>query len=208
MKVLALLLGCSLALGASAAELFSSPAGIAQLDARLQPLRDVAALGGRFSQERYIAGIARPLRSSGEFLYVAGRGIRWHTLAPFDSDFVLTPDGMSVREGGRVALELQPGQQPGLRLVSDIFLALFALDFKLLGRHFDLFLLDLPAWQVGLVPRDAAFRALATRITIAGNARIDRVVLEDAHGDRTVISFADIRNLSSVAAKDLEPFGR
>lgn len=208
MRAAAVVLGCLMACGAPAAELFSSPADIGQMDARLQPLRDVAALSGQFSQTRHIAGITRPLQSNGRFLYVSGRGIRWHTLAPFDSDFVLTPEGMQVREGGRVAVDLQPAAQPGLRLVSDIFLALFALDFQVLGRHFDLYFLDQPTWQVGLTPRDAAFQALAARIIIDGSRRIDRVVLEDAHGDRTVITFSDVRDLKSVPPEELEPFRR
>jgi len=189
-----------------AAELFSQPATpevvARELRANFQELQGAHGLRGHFTQRKQLAGIARPLTSGGEFLFVRGRGILWHTTAPFDSEFVLTARQMVVTESGSVALRMQTAEHPALRLVSDLFLALFALDFDALGRHFDLFFAPGKAWRIGLVPRDPALRTVATRIELTGKNVVSSVVLEDAHGDRTEIVLDGVQHLKTVTAAE------
>ena len=204
--VLALLLGLAPAL--PAAELQpATPQSLARdIGARFQKLQVAQGLRGSFTQKKKLAGIARPLVSGGQFLFVRGKGILWHTQTPFDSEFVLTERRMTVTESGNVALAMQTAEHPGLRLVSDLFLALFALDFDALGRHFDLFAAGGAPWRIGLAPRDAALRVVATRIELKGNESVSEVILEDAHGDRTEIVLSGVRHLKTVAATDAERF--
>lgn len=211
MKIASLLLALWLPVAACAEDLYSKPVSseqLAQLFAgRFQSLQQAQAMSGNFVQKKKLSGITRPLSSTGDFLFVRGRGIRWHTLSPFDSDFVLTAKQMVVKESGSVAMRLQTAEQPGLRLVSDIFLAMFALDFKALGTHFSLYVADGKSWQIGLAPQDASLKTVATRITLAGSDRVDQVLLEDAHGDRTEIVLSQVQNLKSVTPAELERFG-
>jgi hypothetical protein len=211
-KAAAVVLALCLAPTAQAADLFAQPvtpeALTRQFAGPLQELQRAEGLSGTFVQKKQLAGIARPLTSGGRFLFARGRGILWHTRTPFDSEFVLTAAKMEVTEGGGVAMSLQTSGQPGLKLVSDIFLAMFTLDFDALGRHFDLHAAGGKPWHIGLAPRDAAMKAVATRIVLAGSKVVDQVVLEDAHGDRTEIVFSDVRHLKTVAPADLERFSR
>ena len=200
----ALLLGLAPAL--PAAELFSQPATPQSLardiGAKFRQLRGAQGLRGAFTQKKQLAGIARPLVSGGQFLFVRGKGILWHTQTPFDSEFVLTERRMTVSEGGSVALSMQTAEHPGLRLVSDLFLALFALDFDSLGRHFDLFGTLGTPWRIGLAPRDASLRVVATRIELKGSDAVSEVVLEDAHGDRTQIVLDGVQHLKNVSSAE------
>lgn len=197
---------------ALANELFSqrvTPEALEQKFAgHLQELGRAEGLRGTFVQKKKLSGIARPLTSSGNFLFVRGRGILWHTTTPFDSEFVLTARAMEITEDGGVAMRVQTAEQPGLRLVSDIFLAMFALDFSALGRHFDMYAADEKPWRIGLAPRDAALRAVAARIVLAGDSVVTGVTLEDANGDSTAIVFGGVQHLKSVPSTDLERFGR
>ena len=157
MRAVALVLGLCLAPSAQAADLFAQPvtpeALAKQFTGRLQGLQRAEGLKGNFAQKKKLAGIARPLAAGGTFLFVRRRGILWHTTTPFDSQFVLTAGKMEVTEGGSVAMSLHTAGQPGLKLVSDIFLAMFALDFDALARHFDLYAIDGKPWRIGLAPR-------------------------------------------------------
>lgn len=213
MKAIALaLLVVLLPFAAQAGDLFTQPVTPEVLERKfagqLQELKRVAGLRGTFVQKKKLAGIARPLTSGGSFLFVRERGILWHTTTPFDSEFLLTSRAVEITEGGGVAMRMQTAEQPGLRLVSDIFLALFALDFSTLGRHFDMYITDGKPWRIGLAPRDANFRTVAARIVLAGNSVVTGVTLEDARGDVTVIEFDGVQHLKSVSSADLERFGR
>ncbi len=177
-----------------------------QIGARLEDLHGAQGLRGRFTQRKKLAGIARPLTSGGQFLFVRGKGILWHTTTPFDSEFMLTARQMMVTESGSVAMRMQTAEHPALRLVSDLFLALFALDFDALGRHFDLSLAAGDPWRIGLVPRDSALRAVATRIEMKGSRLVSEVVLEDAHGDRTEIVLDGVQHLQAISPAESARF--
>lgn len=211
-SLLVLALAACLPFAAPASELFSQPVTPESLARKfavqLQDLARAEGLRGTFVQKKQLAGIARPLVSAGTFLFVRERGILWHTTTPFDSEFVLTAATMEITDAGGVAMRMRTAEQPGLKLVSDIFLAMFALDFSALGRHFDLYSTDGKPWRIGLAPRDAALRVVATRIVLAGDTLVTEVTLEDAHGDLTAIAFDRVEHLKSVAPADLERFAR
>lgn len=212
MRAAALALVLCLPPALQAGDLFSQPATpealARQFAVQLQELQRAEGLRGNFVQKKKLAGIARPLTSGGSFLFVRGRGILWHTATPFDSEFVLTAAKMEVTEGGSVAMRMQTAEQPGLKLVSDIFLAMFTLDFNALGRHFDLYAVGGKPWRIGLAPRDAAMKSVATQIVLTGSEVVNKVVLEDAHGDRTEIVLDGVQHLKTVAPAELERFAR
>ena len=208
MRVLAfaLLLVVAPALPAAGLQPATAESLARDIGAKFQELRKAEGLRGAFTQKKQLAGIARPLTSGGQFLFVRGKGILWHTTTPFDSEFVLTASRMTVTEGGSVAMRMQTTEHPGLQLVSDLFLALFALDFGALGRHFDLSAAAGTPWRIGLAPRDAALRVVATRIEMKGDKAVSEVVLEDAHGDRTEIVLTGVEHLKTVTPADSARF--
>src|ERR1041385_374281 len=165
---------------ASGDELFSRPADIKTIEQKLAgslgELRTAQVLKGDFVQLKHLHEFPQPLRSSGKFLFARGQGIYWHTQQPFDSEFVLTSTQMTVSDGGTVAQRRDTSQQPGLKVVSDIFLALFALDLPSLADHFELYTAGgSNPWQIGLRPKDAALRAVAREIKLSGHLHVERV---------------------------------
>src|SRR5437879_134255 len=121
-----LLIGCATATAAD--DLFTHPATPEELIKLLSPARAAMlqsqALRGNFQQKKFLAGVPKPLQSSGEFVFARDRGIWWHTQKPFDSEFVLTRAGIYQRDAGGTPIHLTAQQQPALRIVADIFLAL------------------------------------------------------------------------------------
>jgi hypothetical protein len=195
--VIALLAALSLPLFASAASVFDHPATAQQLleGVLKQPAHELATepvLRGRFTHRRYIAELPAPLVSTGEFVIVRGQGIYWHTLEPFDSEFILTQHGISQRDEGAQTLKMNADEQPAVRLIARIFLALLSMDVQSLTHSFQLYGSQSGAvWQVGLRPSVAGISSMFREAVVSGSRQVDQVTLYDTHQDRTEISFHD-----------------
>jgi hypothetical protein len=158
-------------------------------------LSKARAVRGAFVQKRNLAGLSKPLESSGDFLFARDLGIAWHTRRPFDSQFVLTHEGMSQRDEGGEAMRVSAADQPALTVVSRVFFALFALDFEALSQDFTMAGLDdgKQPWRLLLRPKTAALGSVFKQAMLTGDATVQTVILEDANGDSTVIDLHDVQ---------------
>jgi hypothetical protein len=152
------------------------------------------AVRGKFVQRRHLAGLSKPLESSGDFLFARGIGIEWHTAQPFDSQFVLTHEGITQRDEGGEPMRISVAEQPALTVVSRVFFALFALDFEALSQDFTMTGRENGAapWSLLLKPRTAALGSVFRQAMVSGDATVKTVILEDANGDTTEIDLRDV----------------
>ncbi len=186
---------------------FDHPATPAQLatltGAAAGAIADAKVVRGRFVQRRHLAGLTRPLESSGTFVFARGAGIDWHTLQPFDSQFLLTGSRITQRDEGGVSLQIEAAEQPALAVVSRVFFALFELDLEKLSRDFDLYgeRAGNGGWVLGLKPRTEALGGVFRQATVRGAAAVSRLTLEDGNGDASEIEFHDV----SFDARGLTP---
>jgi outer membrane lipoprotein-sorting protein len=154
-------------------------------------------LRGEFHQSRQLREVPKPLIATGEFLFARDLGVYWHTRRPFDSVVVLNDDGMTQIDEGAEALRIPAREQPAVRLIGNLFTALFTLDLARLGHDFALHSVtegsgDAARWTLGLVPRASGLAGVIRRVTVTGSADVEKVELEDAHGERTVIELGAI----------------
>jgi hypothetical protein len=155
-------------------------------------LANAKVLTGQFVHQKFLSEVPQPLVAHGEFTYARGLGVYWHTQQPFDSVFVLTQSGIVQRDEGKETMRLSAQDQPAVRVIADIFLALFTLDVTSLSSSFDLFGKSQgERWIVGLRPKSATIGSVFSQATITGAKDVEQVVLVDAHGDRTII---DLKN--------------
>jgi len=160
-------------------------------------LADSQVLQGRFIHSKHLSEIPQPLTATGEFTFARNLGVYWHTQQPFDSVFVLTQQGIVQRDEGAETLRLSADEQPAVRVIANIFLALFTLDVATLSASFDLYGQAPSAgpnsrWIVGLKPRSGAVASVFQQALISGGKDVEQVVLTDKHGDRTVIDLQNI----------------
>lgn len=207
-----LLAGIALPLGAAPpASVFDHPATPAslaqQLGAATRDLPRAQTLRGRYLQQKTLQGVPRPLEAEGTFVFVRGRGIAWRTVRPFESELVITPTDVILREGGRVSMHLAAARQPSVRIVAEIFTAVFALDFEALAARFELFSRPVGAgWELGLRPRAGAAPAVK-QIVVSGQQHVERVRVSDANGDDTDIRLRDTAvSASAPPAEELQRF--
>lgn len=169
---------------------FDHPADAARLAKDLAPalaaLKGALTVRGRYQQQKRLHEVPRPLKAEGSFLFMKGTGISWHTEQPFDSELVITGTDLFQRENGATTMHVSADQQPGVRIVAEVFFAVFALDFDALGKRFDLY--SRPTgnhhWELGLRPKPGQGGTLK-EITVGGGKDVDTVKLAETNGDLT-----------------------
>jgi len=151
-------------------------------------------LCGTFSQTKILAGMKKPLASSGRFCVVAGKGVLWRTLKPFPNTLRLKRDEIVHLQGDRVAMRLDASQEPTVRMINGVLFSLLAGD---LGQLDALFEVDGSAtndsWKVALKARNPAVARAIGAISLDGGAYVRTIHMAEESGDRTDISFSDIK---------------
>jgi hypothetical protein len=178
---------------ATAAWLLMPPVAAAADAAELQRL--MATLAARkasnahFVENRFLAMLKEPLKSSGRLTYVAPDKLEKETLSP-------RPQRMAV-DGDRVVLDPGPdggpartvslSGQPEVGAFVEAVRGTLAGDLPGLERHYAVSLDGtLAAWTLRLAPKDAGVRKLLTAIEVSGKGReIQTVEFRQADGDRT-----------------------
>ncbi len=163
------------------------PAGWQEVSKRL---RAKPVFRAKFEQKKKLVALKRPLRSSGEFLFCADRGVCWDTLEPHPILFVLSPRGLFQKVEGEEPVEVKAADQPMVRQMSRVFLSLFSGDEEQLLENFQVFFSgDEKGWELGLEPRGSVMKKVITRIVLAGRDTIHSLTMIEASGDRTEIEF-------------------
>jgi outer membrane lipoprotein-sorting protein len=183
-----LLLSASCVLAQTAAQ---AAAPVAKIQAMLAKPEQLC---GRFEQTKQLAGMKKPLASSGRFCVVAGKGVLWRTLKPFPNTLRLTRDEIVHLQGERVAMRLEASQEPTVRMINGVLFSLLAGD---LGQLEALFEVDgsasADAWKVALKARSPALARAIGAISLDGGAYVRNIHMVEQSGDRTDIVFSDIK---------------
>ncbi|WP_293390880.1 outer membrane lipoprotein carrier protein LolA [Nevskia sp.] len=191
--LIALLLPLSVHAATTVAELHSL------LAKSLAGMQQAKSLHGDFTQTRQLSGFPQPLVSHGDFLFLRRIGIAWRSREPIQSEFIL--DGSGVHGSG--GLIPQNANQSSLRPIAALFIAMFELDLDALAERFELNASgSVDAWQLDLVPRDEALKALTPHLSLHGGAQIERVSFADSLGDLTEIRFERLRASSELPTTD------
>ena len=148
---------------------------------------------GRFDQNKQLAGMKKPLASSGRFCVVAGKGVLWRTLRPFPSTLKLTRDEIVNYQGDRVAMRLDAKTEPTVRMINSVLFSLLGGDLAQLDTLFDIDgSVDANSWNVTLKARAPALAKAIGGIKLDGGAYVKNIVISEAGGDRTSIVFSGI----------------
>ncbi len=161
-----------------------------------------AVIRGAFEQIKTIKGFKKPLLSRGRFLIVRGRGIQWLTQEPFPSALVVTRERlMTVTDGG--AQEMDARQEPGLRAVNELLMAVLGGDLRVLNVRFQVegSLQGSQGWRMTLVPKDATLLRFIVRIEMEGDRHVQQVRLIEGSGDESRIRFSQHSSIGLTQAE-------
>jgi outer membrane lipoprotein-sorting protein len=152
-------------------------------------------LCGRFEQTKQLAGMKKPLASSGRFCVVQGKGVLWRTLQPFPSTLRLTKDEIVNFQGDRVAMRLDAKQEPTVRMINSVLFSMLAGDLGQLDKLFDTEgAIEGNGWHVALKAREPALAKAIGAISLSGDNYVRGIKIDEAGGDHTTISFSAMQS--------------
>ena len=142
-----------------------------------------------FVEEKFVAVLDRPVKSTGELLYDAPDRLEKRTLTPKKEDLVLE-HGTVTAQRGRRHYVLDLNQYPQVIPYIESIRATLAGDKAALERVFKLtFDGTFDKWTLLLAPRDAALAKTVREIRLSGAQQaIQRVEIFEADGDRSVLT--------------------
>jgi len=175
-----------------AAALAQAAAPVQKIEAMLDKPK---VLCGRFEQSKQLAGMKKPLASSGRFCVVSGKGILWRTLQPFPSTLRLTRDEIVNYQGDRVAMRLDAQQEPTVRMINSVLFSMLAGDLSQLDKLFDVDgAIEGNGWHVTLKAREPALARAIGAISLSGDNFVRGIKIDEAGGDHTTISFSGMQS--------------
>lgn len=178
---------------------------LAQVSERLQ---DAPVVRGQFSQRKAVQGFKQPLQSSGDFVVARGKGMAWQVRQPFASTLIVKSDGLLSRGAdGRVARQLRAQDEPVLRTVNAMLLAVMAADLAQLAQYFDVSgQARGPGWTLHLVPRDPMLAQWLQSVDLGGEQFVTSVQWHEAGGDRSQIQIHHPTAEQTLRAQDAALF--
>lgn len=150
-------------------------------------------LRGHFTQDRELAGFAKPLRSEGSFVLAPGRGLIWRGEKPFANITIITSDGVLQIANGQEAMRLPASRVPGLSHLYEVLGAAVSGNIKPLQQTFVVTQSAAGAgWRVVLKPLHAENPAMSQlkSITMEGDRYVESVEVEKSGGDTDRITFS------------------
>jgi len=139
---------------------------------------------GNFAQEKHLDRFDRSLKSSGNFIIVAGKGMVWETLRPFPSTMILEKDFMvQSRPDGQKSVLSAQGNETFVQL-ADVISSVFSGQSQGLLKNFEVYFLgSVSNWNMGLLPRDSIIASFAMKITMSGDSAIRSIRIFEQNGD-------------------------
>ena len=192
------------------ASLFQEQFRCASLPELLQPLlKRQQGLGFEvaFKEEKRIQLLKRPLRSTGELVFLPDKGLYRKLTQPFQQELIVNRDFILQRDDDGKITRMATDKQPAARAFIENFLALFSGSWPALTERFEVnFAATSKGWQLGLRPKHPIMAKIISAIVIEGQGeQLDRLWVIEANGDLTVDDYLQPRFLTAEEARERLP---
>ena len=160
-----------------------------------------------FTQRRENPDLAEAQVSTGDLLFVIGKGMMWHTRAPYEDTLVLT-GGDTRRLNAQGKLERVRDGNRGVSQVSGMLQGLLAGKTDEAARQFTITAEgSVDNWTLHFVPKQARVARVLAGITLKGDAFLESIDVNLASGERTAISFANTREAGALSPVEASALG-
>jgi outer membrane lipoprotein-sorting protein len=161
---------------------------------------------GKFAQTKVINGISKHLVSDGNFIVDRGRGVLWITEKPIYQKLVVSNSSIRIDNKGGNLMTLDGRNEPSVRYINELVLAVFSGDMNVLERLFNYTgEASSKGWMIELTPKTAS-SAPFQKVTMTGGSAISRIKFISRDGDLTDISFSDIRPAANLTKDEVLQF--
>lgn len=159
---------------------------------------------GSFKQLKYLAELEQPLVSTGHFVMAAGKGLIWQVKNPVQTKLLITRDYLVRHTNGQRVAHINAEDQPALRVVAAVLLAVFQTDLEQLKQYFEIDKkqVDSNQWRMTLDPANAGVAKFIECIRVQGGDHIRRIEIHQPNGDRSVIKLHPTEEGASTLTAD------
>jgi hypothetical protein len=143
---------------------------------------------GRFVETKHLAVLNKPLRSSGEVLYLAPSLFEKRTLEPAPELLRVEGDMLYVEQGGK-KYSVSLASQPQAAAFVDAVVGLLTGNADILQRTYQYELTgSAKKWTLTLVPTDPKMLAIVTRVVASGDQdQVRSIEYQQADGDSSTM---------------------
>lgn len=159
------------------------------LDIVLQKLQKNKLLRSRFTQERRLKILTKPLVSEGQLNYFSGKGIIWEIEIPIKSKVIISQNKIT-----EINLNENPVSRPNLGGIYTALDALFNGNKGIINKNFTInYDGSIKNWHIELTPKFAPLNKIFKTIEMHGENQIKRITLNDNNQDSTVITLGSVQ---------------
>ncbi|MSN96715.1 outer membrane lipoprotein carrier protein LolA [Campylobacter sp. FMV-PI01] len=164
--------------------LFCSFMCLAGDEEKIKKILNFSEIHGEFNQTKILKSFKNPIVAYGKF-------------AIYDETFeqnLTKPFQVSVRVDKNGVFELRNGkfEKINSNFNGDIFLNIFTMNFENLKTNFDYKISFKDDWEILLLPKGILSK-IFSQIRINGKKYVEKIVLEEINGDKTIYEFFNIK---------------
>jgi outer membrane lipoprotein-sorting protein len=197
--IAALLAGTAVAEPPPATLVSGQPARGEKLDPVFK-LLELQRLSCKFSEQKHVALLARPLSSTGTIVFERDKGIARAVITPKPQLVVLTKTTLKIVKGKTVE-EIPLAKSKDLQAFAMIFPTLLRGERAALEKSFDIGLYgsDADWWALTFSPKAAALKKFVKTVTVFGKkTEVVSLQVVEASGDTTDTQLTDVRRNKDV----------
>jgi len=162
------------------------------LEQLMRGLSEIKSATTNYNEDQYIGIATRPLRSSGELVYVAPNRLEKNATMPSPQSIVIDGDKLTMREGRR-SRTVSLSNHPEIGAFIESIRSTMSGDVTTLNRYYQVALTgDADHWQLELEPTDEKVGKLVDVVRIGGSRyQLDTVEIVHTDGDRSVMTMVN-----------------
>ncbi|VYT04299.1 hypothetical protein [Campylobacter ureolyticus] len=153
-------------------------------EARLKEMIKFTQVSGDFNQTKILKSFKNPLISKGVFK-IYDNIFEQNTTTPFKASIKVDKSGVFEYKNGKFV-------KINSNFNEELFLAIFTLDFEKLKRNFNYEISFDDGWNVALKPVGIISKVFS-KIEISGKQYVEKIVLNETNGDKTIYNFFNIK---------------
>ena len=172
----------------TATALFSLTAFAITPDKIAANMQKSQVVSGKFTQNRHLRGMDKPMQTQGQFALAQNHGLLWQVETPLTLKLRLTQNG--VEQWNNQKNQWIKSKQAGQSAQFELFTALLGGNISVLNQHFTPKADGSPQnWTLTLEPKSAMMKQIFTQISVQGSNTVSQVILQEKQGDKVEIQF-------------------
>jgi hypothetical protein len=155
-------------------------------------------LVAKFEEEKKVLILQRPLRSTGQLIFLPQRGLYRQLVTPFQQELLITTTAVQQRDyHGRVET-IALDKLPFAKALVEGLLTVFSGSWESIHSHFQVYFFSVdPQWKLGLLPKHSMMSQLISCIILEGEKQqVLSLWVHETNGDITHDRFTDSQILT------------